>query len=318
MFFPDDYIEHPDNESVSADDTYSEVEEDDNIINREVEVQNEDNEVDFDENDGFEVTVDKNNDAPEINASQNHNLMNWYPVKKIVRPLKMSDEDYEKKRVAAEKIVAGKLSKFSRKRKSKYFSQTNRNESGSLEEHFNSQDTSVLSYEETSEGFITSEGGKSSSAGYNKKSTSFPSLTSQVDRIEQIKKYDESHGTSHAKVLKATKAGLQCEVCEGTYTDLSTFFRLKKSTNELEMRTHIGSQSHASNMEMKHVLASRTPSLYSLLQKTNSKVDIKVQAFRFELTQLLLALRVPLSAVNKSLFREFVAKNIGYFYNVVI
>ena len=124
----------------------------------------------------------------------------------------------------------------------------------------------------------------------------------------------ERHNTSHAKVLKATKAGIQCEVCDGTYTDLSTFFRLKKGTNELESRTHIASQCHVSNMEVKQVLAARTPSLYSLLGKTSSKVDVKVQAFRFELTQLLLSLRVPLSAVNKPLFREFVAKNIGQWF----
>ena len=143
------------------------------------------------------------------------------------------------------------------------------------------------------------------------KESSIPSLSAQYDRIAKIKRYDASHGTCHATVVKATAAGIQCEICEGTYIDLSSFFRLNRATNQIEKHTHIGSLTHLSNIATRKRLASRQPSLFTLLEDINPTVDRKVIAFRFEVVKLLLSLRVPLATINREIFRDFVSHNIG-------
>lgn len=276
--------------------------------------------------------------------SQSLRMDDFFPLKKILRPAVNSAIEVERRTKVADEKIGGKLSKFARKRKIKKKIETKKaiqkytdvetlheTVDVQLKEFVESQsqitgsDTASQSKESVPEkaGLQTPVGKPTTresidssaymidSSLYTTKDSSIPSLSAQLDRINQIKRYDSIHGTYHATVVKATKAGIQCEVCEGTYIDISSFFRLNKKTNEVEKHTHIGSITHQSNMATRKRLAARQPSLYTLLEDINPTVDRKVIAFRFEVVRLLLSLRVPLAAINSEVFKDFVNNNIG-------
>ena len=56
---------------------------------------------------------------------------------------------------------------------------------------------------------------------------------------------------------------------------------------------------------------SRQPSLYTVLNKITPNVPRDVCVFRYDLTRLLLSMRVPLSVVNKEITRDFISNHVG-------
>ena len=131
----------------------------------------------------------------------------------------------------------------------------------------------------------------------SKTKTYIPSIATQVAKIEQVRLFDLKYGTCHAEVLKATKFGVQCEVCDVTLTDLSCILRM--DDNILRTHCHLGSKAHNSNLDHRKASKMRQPSLITLLSEITPNVDRKVKLFRFDLTKLLLSLRVSLNSVNK-------------------
>ena len=55
----------------------------------------------------------------------------------------------------------------------------------------------------------------------------------------------------------------------------------------------------------------RQPSILTVLTNVTPNVEDNVRLFRYDLTQLLLSLRVPLSVVNKEITRDFVNQHVG-------
>lgn len=55
----------------------------------------------------------------------------------------------------------------------------------------------------------------------------------------------------------------------------------------------------------------RQPSLYTILSEITPNVPRDVCIFRYDLTRLLLSMRVPLSVVNKEITRDFISDHIG-------
>jgi hypothetical protein len=131
----------------------------------------------------------------------------------------------------------------------------------------------------------------------SKSKTYIPSIPTQVAKIEQVRYFDLKFGTCHAEVLKATKYGVQCEVCDVTLTDLSCILRMDDSV--LRSHCHLGSKTHISNLDNRKTSKMRQPSLITILSEITPNVDQKVKLFRFDLTKLLLSLRVSLNSVNK-------------------
>ena len=70
-----------------------------------------------------------------------------------------------------------------------------------------------------------------------------PSIQTQRQRIQIVRLYDQRNGSANFEVLRATKAGLQCEVCDCTLVDMSSVIRFDAS-GELKRHCHIGSSSH--------------------------------------------------------------------------
>ena len=55
----------------------------------------------------------------------------------------------------------------------------------------------------------------------------------------------------------------------------------------------------------------RQPSLLTVLNDITPTVESDVRVFRFDLTRLLLSMRVPLSVVNKEITRDFISEHVG-------
>ena len=55
----------------------------------------------------------------------------------------------------------------------------------------------------------------------------------------------------------------------------------------------------------------RQPSLSTVLNDITPTVESDVRVFRFDLTRLLLSMRVPLSVVNKEITRDFISEHVG-------
>ena len=64
-------------------------------------------------------------------------------------------------------------------------------------------------------------------------------------------------------------------------------------------------------METRLKTKKRQPSLLTVLSQITPNVDERVRLFRFDLTRLILSLRVPLSVVNKSVYRDFISEYVG-------
>lgn len=88
----------------------------------------------------------------------------------------------------------------------------------------------------------------SSSTSANKnsrKTSSCPSWNAQRRKIEQVHQFDRHNGSLNYEVLKATKYGIQCEVCELTLKDISCIIRFDDN-GKLLKHCHIGSDGHSS------------------------------------------------------------------------
>ena len=76
---------------------------------------------------------------------------------------------------------------------------------------------------------------------------SIPSILTQRQRIQIVRVFDERNGSTNFEVLKATKAGLQCEVCDCTLVDMSSVIRFDASS-QVKRHCHIGSSNHLAGM----------------------------------------------------------------------
>jgi len=76
---------------------------------------------------------------------------------------------------------------------------------------------------------------------------SIPSILTQRQRIRIVRVFDERNGSANFEVLKATKAGLHCEVCDCTLVDMSSVIRFDAS-GQVKRHCHIGSSNHIAGM----------------------------------------------------------------------
>ena len=78
-------------------------------------------------------------------------------------------------------------------------------------------------------------------------SGSIPSIQTQRQRIQIVRQFDERNGSTNFEVLKVTKAGLHCEVCDCTLVDMSSVIRFDAS-GQVKRHCHIGSSNHLAGM----------------------------------------------------------------------
>ena len=64
-------------------------------------------------------------------------------------------------------------------------------------------------------------------------------------------------------------------------------------------------------METRKKARVRQPSILTVLTNVTPNIEDRVRLFRYDLTQLLLSLRVPLSVVNKDMTKDFISQYVG-------
>ena len=139
------------------------------------------------------------------------------------------------------------------------------------------------------------------------KTNKIPLLETQRARIAKISQYDTVHGSRHAEILQSSIKGVYCSVCDDYLKDMSQLF-LQYPDGSILPTCHIVSQKHNKNLDTWLKTKRRSQSLVKLLSDVTPTIDRKVVDFRYDLLELLLRLRIPLSVVNDQIFRDFISK----------
>ena len=139
------------------------------------------------------------------------------------------------------------------------------------------------------------------------KQRKIPELDTQRARIAKIAQYDTKHGSRHAENLQSTIKGVYCSVCDEHLKDMTQLF-LSRTDGTILPTCHIATQKHSKNLETWLKTKRRSQSLVTLLSDVTPNVDRKVVDFRYDLLELLLRLRIPISVVNDQFFRDFISK----------
>ena len=172
----------------------------------------------------------------------------WFQKNAVNKPA-VTAERIEQRYLGADNCIAELETKFARKRKT----QTLKGDEVKYLPDFVIPSLSI----DDSPSILTPQSSvtfkSSSSSGESIKSvrtsignrSSTPSLGCQRDRIEQVKLFDIRNGSMNYEVLKATKYGIQCEVCDLTLRDMSSIIRFD-ANKQLIKHCHIGSDAHLS------------------------------------------------------------------------
>ena len=191
-------------------------------------------------------------EQPEKGKNKIHS---WFQTSAIIKP-KYDDAIVQKRLLEADAKTSALQTKYARARKN------NSNQpiadietpekSGNSSQVSNSVESNVTMLS----GFSSPNNSQSfkklpSSCNDSKKSNmnppfkpvNIPSLQSQNYRLEQVRIYDIRNGTDHCTVLAPTKSGLHCEVCDKTYTDMSSIIRYD-TNGLLQSHCHIGTNNH--------------------------------------------------------------------------
>ena len=158
----------------------------------------------------------------------------------------------------------------------------------------------------------SSSSSSQSSSSLSKASTAtikakIPYLDTQMARINKIRKFDQDNGTLHAECFSSTRIGVYCNVCDVHIKDMTQLFNVQKNSL-LHPNCHIASVKHNRMLEISMKTSRKNRSLFKILSEVTPSVDDEVNQFRFDLVELFLKLRIPLSSVNDPLFIEFVSR----------
>ena len=283
-------------------------------------------------NSSFETCDDSNviaddditNNSIRENQTNDHKrnsvtITSFFEKRKVIRPAPLSENQLADRVKDCDAKVSSMQSKFSRTRR-KISATKKRNVNSSSEKSASDLTNSQPSQPNLSplpvstvdnEKALDTTSFSSKSTSVKKKPISYRHMTRQSDKIREIQFYDRKYGTVHAEYLKATPYGLHCDVCNGDFQDLSSMIRYDKDTGLLIQHCHIGSLTHKAALERALKNKIRQPALVTLLEDITPTLPQKVKDFRYDLTKLLLCLKVSMRSANSKLLHNFVNNYVG-------